>query len=73
MPQYINLIVLIRYLSLKNAMTSRQGLPLSGYCQGIHSIASLSKHQSTYQSKLKLLSAAGFIPSFMPTISESDY
>ncbi|BAV11230.1 hypothetical protein MOSL_0657 [Moraxella osloensis] len=27
--------MLIRYLPLKNAMTSRQGLALSGYCQGI--------------------------------------
>nr|WP_157819365.1 hypothetical protein [Moraxella osloensis] len=50
-------------------MTSRQGLALSGYCQGIDSTVSLSKHQST----LKLLSAAGFIPSFVPIISESDY
>ncbi|MEX6457217.1 hypothetical protein AB6N28_06840 [Moraxella osloensis] len=58
-------------------MTSKKGLPLSGYCQGIDTTASLSKHQSTYQSTyqstLKLLSTAGFIPSFMPTISESDY
>nr|WP_309575631.1 hypothetical protein [Moraxella osloensis] len=54
-------------------MTSKKGLPLSGYCQGIDSTASLSKHQSTYQSARKLLSTAGFIPSFMPTISESDY
>nr|WP_313013168.1 hypothetical protein [Moraxella sp. CTOTU48841] len=61
--------MLIRYLPLKNAMTSKQGLPLSGYCHGIDSTASLSKHQST----LKLLSTAGFIPSFMPIISESDY
>nr|WP_143822822.1 hypothetical protein [Moraxella osloensis] len=69
MPEWINLIVLIRYLPLKNAMTSRQGLPLLGYCQGIDSTASLSKHQSTH----KVISVAGFIPSFMPIISESGY